>query len=138
MRFVGCLAILAAAIGLTGCGGGTNKKAVSGSVAWKSQPLETGMIRFLPADPGGQTETGAVITNGKFDIPRDQGLLPGKYKVAISSPDPKSGGGPPDAPPGERGGYPATERIAAKYNSKTELTAEVTVDGKNHFEFKVE
>ena len=64
--------------------------------------------------------------------------MPGKYKVAISSPDPRSGQGPPDAPPGERGGYPATERINAKYNSKTELTAEVTADGKNHFDFQVE
>lgn len=138
MRIVGCLAVFVAAAGLVGCGGGTNKKAVSGTVSWKSQPLETGMIRFLPADAGGRTEAGAVITDGKFDIPREQGLLPGKYKVAISSPDPKSGQGPPDAAPGDRGGYPAKERIAAKYNAKTELTAEVTADGKNHFEFQVE
>jgi hypothetical protein len=138
MRIVGCLAVFVAVVGLTGCGGETNKKAVSGTVAWKSQPLETGRIRFLPADAGVHTETGAVITDGKFDIPSEHGLLPGKYKVKISSPDPKSGGGPPDAPPGDRGGYPATERIAAKYNSKTELTAEVTADGKNHFEFKLD
>ncbi|HET6576657.1 MAG TPA: hypothetical protein VFG68_23870 [Fimbriiglobus sp.] len=138
MRVFGYLAVLVAAAGLAGCGGGTNKKAVSGTVTWKSQPLATGMIRFLPVEAGGQTETGAVITDGKFDIPKEQGLLPGKYKVAISSPDPKSGQGPADAAPGERGGYPATERIAAKYNSKTVLTADVTADGKNHFEFQVE
>jgi hypothetical protein len=138
MRVVGCLVVLAAAVGLTGCGGGTNKKAVSGTVTWKSKPLETGMIRFLPAEAGGQTETGAVITDGKFDIPKEHGLLPGKYKVSISSPDPKSGQGPPDAAPGDRGGYPAKERIAEKYNAQTTLTAEVTADGKNQFEFQVD
>ena len=51
MRVVGCLAVLVAAAGLTGCGGGTDKQAVSGTVSWKSQPLETGMIRFLPSGP---------------------------------------------------------------------------------------
>jgi hypothetical protein len=138
MRIVGCLTVLFAAAGLTGCGGGTDKQAVSGTVTWKSKPLETGTIRFLPLDAAATTETGAVITNGRFDIPREQGLLPGKYKVSISSPDPKSGQGPEDAPPGERGGYPATERIAEKYNKKSELTAEVTAGGKNEFEFNLD
>lgn len=137
MRVFTCAAVLLAAGGLAGCGDGTNKQAVSGTVTWKGQPLDTGMIRFLPLDPATGTETGTVVTAGKFAVPRDQGLAPGKYRVSVSSPDPKSGT-MPDAPPGERGGYPATERIAAKYNSKSELTAEVTAGGKNEFEFKLD
>jgi hypothetical protein len=137
MRVVQCLAVLLAAGALAGCGG-TDRRAVSGTVTWKSRPLESGMIRFQPADPGGQTEAGAVITAGRYAIRRDQGLVPGKYKVTISTPDPASGRGPPDAPPGERGGYPARERIPARYNAKTDLTAEVTAGGKNEFEFQLD
>ena len=138
MRVVGCLAVLVAAAGLAGCGGGTNKRAVSGTVAWKSQPLETGMIRFLPGrrrrpdrDRGGHHQR-------EVRHPQGAGAFAGQVQGGDQFPRPQERQGPPDAPPGERGGYPATERIAAKYNSKTELTAEVTADGKNHFEFQVD
>ncbi len=64
-------------------------------------------------------------------------MLPGKYKVMITSVDPNSQELDPDAPPGPAGPLPK-DRVASKYNDKTILTAEVTADGPNKFDFDVD
>jgi hypothetical protein len=138
MRRATGLAVAATVLALAGCGAGDGKRAVTGTVTWKGQPLATGMIRFLPQDRTVSTETVAVITQGSYAVPKDKGLLPGVYSVSVSSPDPKSGQGPPDAPPGERGGYPASERIPAKYNTQTTLTFEVKANDENKFDVAVD
>jgi hypothetical protein len=71
----------------TGCGSSDSlpREAVSGSVSLDRKPLETGMITFLPADASVPTQGGSPIVGGRYEIPRDQGLVPGKYKVVISS-----------------------------------------------------
>jgi hypothetical protein len=130
-------ALAAALLAGLGCGASDPRQAVSGAVTWKGQPLAAGMIRFLPAGGAG-TEQGAVITDGRYEIPKGQGLLPGTYAVKVFSPDPNSGQGPPDVPPGERGGYPAKERIPAKYNAQTTLTFEVKAGTPNTFDVSIE
>ena len=132
------LALLPLALAV-GCGKGSNKLAVSGTVTWKGQPLQTGMIGFVPADAGVTTEVTSVVTNGAFSIPQTDGLLPGRYKVWVSSPDPKTQAGPEDAAPGDRGGYPAKDRLPADYTTaaKTKLSAEVKAGQENRFEFTI-
>jgi hypothetical protein len=122
-----------------GCGKADDRLAVSGTVTWKGQLLKTGTVRFIPADAGLTTEATAVISNGAFSVPKEDGLRAGKYKVVVSSPDPQTQAGPPDAPPGERGGYPAKDRIPEDYSTagKTKLTAEVSAGKDNRFEFTV-
>jgi hypothetical protein len=134
-RRIWCAAALLGLV-LAGCGAGDRKLPVSGQVTWQGKPLETGMIRFLPQGADPKTESGAVITQGRYTIPRESGLEPGTYKVTVSSPDPKSGT-IPDAPPGERGGYPATERIPAEYNVNTKLTFEVKAGATNQFDIPI-
>jgi hypothetical protein len=138
MRYARLPLAFLAALFLAGCGGTTTKQPVTGTVTWKGQPLETGMIRFLPQAGTAGTEAVAVIEKGKYAVPREHGLDPGTYKVTVSSPDPRSGQGPPDAPPGERGGYPATERIPAKYNTQSQLTYEVKAGTGNTFDVTIE
>lgn len=130
-----------------GCGGGGEKpigrKAVSGTVSLDGAPLNRGAIDFRPDGSGAHVVGGgAVIKDGKFSIPANQGLVPGKYKVSISSPD--SEGSTPAAAKSAEDQMNAVasakikERVAAKYNTATELTEEVKSSGSNEFQFKVE
>jgi hypothetical protein len=118
---------------LAGCGGDIgNRVAVSGTVLVKGEPLDQGTIEFIP-HPGVKTQSGAMITNGRFTIPAEKGLEPGTYTIKISSVE---GGGPTDEPGGLPGKEPK-ERIPAKYNAKSKLTEEVK-KGDNKFEFKLD
>jgi hypothetical protein len=132
------LCIGAAIASLTGCagGGGAKRYAVSGEVKWRSQPLDKGGITFLPADPSLGASGGAMIKDGRYSIPAKDGLLPGRYKVMISSADP-SKAADPDALPGPSGPLPK-DRIEPKYNAETVLTAEVKAEGPNTFNFDVD
>jgi hypothetical protein len=131
--------VLALPLLAVGCGKGDDRLAVSGTITWKGQPLKTGTVRFIPVDAGVTTEATAVVSNGAFSVPKDDGLRPGKYKVVVSSPDPQTQAGPPDAAPGDRGGYPAKDRIPEDYSTagKTKLTADVSAGKDNKFEFAV-
>lgn len=119
-----------------GCGGGPKRYAVSGEVKWRGRPLDQGAITFLPDDPSLGSSGGAVIKDGRYDIPARNGLLAGRYKVMITSADP-SKVADPDALPGPSGPLPK-DRIKPKYNAQTELTAEVKAKGPNTFDYDVD
>ncbi|WP_063607909.1 hypothetical protein [Zavarzinella formosa] len=117
-----------------GCGnGGERRVAVSGKVIFKGQELNEGSIRFVPADQGGKSMGGASISSGAFAISADLGLLPGKYRVEISA---AGSGAKVDEFPGGGKVYP--ELIPKKYNANSVLIADVTADGPNVFEFKLD
>lgn len=130
---------------LSGCGGddgeGLPRKAVSGTVNLNGEPLATGSIQFHPTSTGGPGATpvsaGGAIEAGRYSVARKQGLVPGDYKVLILSHIPQ--GGANDEPPGPRPrtGKPP-ELIPAEYNTKTKLTAKITADGDNTFNFELE
>jgi len=128
------LALVAGLVGAVGCGGSAGREAVSGTVQFRSQPLDQGTIEFHPQDAeAGGTFEGAPITNGRYDLPAKKGLLPGKYKVVISSSDAKA---KEDPVPGESG-PPAKERIPAKYNTASAEVVEVKRGGPNVFDYDV-
>jgi hypothetical protein len=117
-----------------GCGPSDPREAVSGTVTLDGKPLDQGTIEFVPTAQG--VLSGGVISGGKFDVPADRGLPPGTYTVRIYSADPPSGATASPDPGG--GGYPmAKDRIPPKYNSESNVTAEVTAGGENHFTFEV-
>ncbi len=120
-----------------GCGGDPNgQQPVSGTVLFQGQPLDQGHLLFVPA-VSGTTEAGATIEQGAFDIPQANGLVPGSYQVKVFSYD-QSGAKVQNADiPGDPGNVQFKERIPTRYNTKTELTAEVK-SGRNHFDFKLE
>jgi len=93
---------------------------VSGTVKYKGEPIKAGAITFR-AENG--TSGGGQIVNGKYDIPADVGLPEGKYRVSISYPDPKVPAPKGDETPGVV--LPSNELIPEKYNTKSELTAEI-------------
>lgn len=123
---------------ITGCGSSTDGRvAVSGEVTLDGQPLDRGTIELHPKSPGG-TMTGGMIANGTFSIAAEQGPKPGSYEVRIFA----AGAGTtvdPNEPPGpESQAKPPAERIPARFNVNSELTAEVGPDGDAGMKFAVE
>jgi hypothetical protein len=136
-RVVLVLLVEAGALALVaGCGGASDelpRQAVSGTVNLYGRPLKSGIIQFLPAEPGATTAGGGSIADGKYAIAKAEGLVPGKYQVQITSPPPAEGQAkavmPGDPLP------PPKEPIPTKYNAQTTLTAQVSKEGPNTFVF---
>ncbi|MCC6418496.1 MAG: hypothetical protein IT429_09665 [Gemmataceae bacterium] len=119
---------------VAGCSSGANQ-AVSGTVTFKSKPLDQGTIQFLPKDPKKtKTQVTALIEKGAYNILAEKGLEPGEYKILISAGDPKAPKAEPA--PGESG-PPAKEMIPAKYNVNSAIYKEVTTAGPNKFDFTI-
>jgi hypothetical protein len=131
----GLLCVCLSLIGIFGCGDGKPRRyGVSGQINWKGKPLDQGAITFLGEDPALGTGA-AMIQDGRYRILAEQGLLPGRYKVMITSSDPKNRILDPNSPPGY---LPLPkDRIQPKYNAHTTLTAEVKSEGNNTFNFEV-
>jgi hypothetical protein len=91
---------------LSGCGAGT--ATVTGEVLVDGQPLQQGVISFVPADEQGEPASDN-IENGKYEIQ----MLAGKKLVQISAP----------VVVGRRDEYELTEEsLPDRYHAKTELT----------------
>ena len=69
-----------------GCGDPRGRQEVTGEVLLHGRPVEDGIIQFAPVD-GQATGDGAQIVGGKYRIPREKGLSPGKYKVSMYAGD---------------------------------------------------
>src|SRR5262249_3123188 len=87
--------------------------------------------------PPGQpvTKSGAMINDGKYLIPKAQGLVPGKYRVVISSGErkgPRLGAGDP----GPKSIF-SKERIPPDYNLTTKHRAERKGGGPNKFDYTI-
>ncbi len=112
LRFCGGAALLVVVV-LSGCSSESVKGTVEGTVTYNSQPLEQGLIRFVPVD-GKSQPASATIAGGKFtaDVPV------GDFRVEITSP--KVVGKTqmyPDAPAVDR----IEEAMPPKYNVQSEL-----------------
>jgi len=125
-------------VSLAGCGKRSDRLAVSGEVTLDGAPLDQGSIRLTSTGTGKLFASGAMIHDGKFQIPQEKGLPPGTFHVEISAPDTaaplvvqKSAPGEPALPP------TAPERIPPEFNSNSKQTVEVTADGDNHFKFDI-
>ena len=112
------------------------RHAISGTVNVDGAPLETGHIRFHPVE-GQATSGGAVVAAGKYAVPREGGLVAGKYRVSINAPEPGSGGqAAPAGPPGDPV-PPPKERIPPEWNTASNHFIEVKPPGPFIFPFEV-
>ena len=122
---------------LLGCGPRSDRLEISGNVTLDGVPLDSGSIRFDSLKSQKLVVSGALIQNGEYLVPQEKGLLPGKYRVEVTSPD-------LDAPPvmvrdtpGGHGIPAAPNRIPPEYNVNSQQTVEVTADGENRFVFDI-
>jgi hypothetical protein len=113
----------------TGCGSAGVE--VSGKVTLDGVALDEATITFLPT-AGAQREAGwTMVQGGKYAIPAANQLGTGQFRVEIRAL--RSGGG-------DKGSQndptliAAKEIVPSKYNSKSELVAEIK-QGKNAVDF---
>ena len=129
------------AVGCTGNQGSSPTAAVSGRVLLDGQPLQSGVIRFVPAGATEGRKTVVQLKDGEFSLPRSQGPVIGKHRVEIESRD--------------NGGYELDDefaieqlrkrrvrrlqvaKIPSRYNSQSRLAVEVSAQGQNAYVFKL-
>ncbi len=122
---VAWLLILAAAVSLPGCGGGGDLPKlgrVKGVVTLDGKPLAEAQVQFLPQS--GRPSTAETATDGSYRLQYTadhDGALVGSHTVKIQT----AIDGRDD---------PRSERLPARYHSKTELKADVK-SGSNEFNF---
>lgn len=97
---------------VTGCWGGGLGAEVSGKVTLDGEPIGPGVVIFAPVAGDENPATGAIQTDGSYFLKtsREEGLRPGKYKVAVQINEI-----PTDLAPGQRDMRPAKSRIPIKY-----------------------
>ncbi len=130
---------------LAGCSDSApGRFAISGKVTLNNLPLKTGIVMFEPLD-GQDTGAVAMLSEGQYAIPRENGLKVGKYRVRVTAGDGKTPVNPtnPDEPPGPGGG-PAgganiisKELVPASWNTQSKQEVAVKPDGPNAFDFDI-
>ncbi|WP_437203256.1 carboxypeptidase-like regulatory domain-containing protein [Planctomicrobium sp. SH664] len=112
---------------LLGCGGSADDRGVVvGTILMNGQPLPNAVVLFNSGQ--GRPSQGITDAQGKYELKyssQQKGAVPGHYSVMIS---------PLELSDDAAKTAKNTVRIPAKYNSKTELTADVK-PGKNAIDF---
>lgn len=128
-RCMTTLLTLLAAMTILGCGpSGLDVLPVSGKVTFDGEPIVEGRIQFRLVD-GDQRAFSGQITNGQYELE----TLPGKMTVEVTA-SRMVPGKFDESNPGEK--VPVGEMyIPARYNSETELTAEVPASGIKQLDF---
>lgn len=141
-RKISALAMMAAIVFVTGCGG--EYRSVYGKVTVDGKPLETGRIRFHPVE--GRPSSGKIGNDGSYTLttlnPGD-GAKPGEYAVTIEALDVQTSGERPKSLEEEMAGVGASNRtqikplISLKYANRNAsgLTATVEDSGQNEVNF---
>src|SRR5262249_26078156 len=126
-----CLALLLF-IAISGCNRGSGAS-VSGTVTLGGNPLDEATITFVPTAGGQRQAAWGPVTGGKYAIDSASGLGTGQFRVEISAVRTSSD----KANPNEPTLMTAKDIVPAKYNSMSELTAEIT-PGKNIANFELQ
>lgn len=75
------------AVSAAGCGGGDGlaRVAISGSVTVGGEPVPNGVVRFKPAEGTEGPMANTMITDGRYDIPAEQGPVAGNYTAQVQA-----------------------------------------------------
>lgn len=116
----------ALSLSLAGCGSadtGPDRAIVTGKVTFEGKPVSQGQIWFLPAAGREAPQAGATITDGSYRVENKGGVPIGSCQVKITAERPEANvkivadGGPEE--------IPTRQYLPARYNEKTELTADI-------------
>ncbi len=133
-----CSIALAAIAGCSDGGDKYDRLPFSGTVTLDGQPLASGYVIFVPKS-GQPTQSTAMISGGKFEVPKNAGTVAGKYTVAIFAGAGASTGsaepGTPEAEAEMAAQKNKGERVPRKYNIDSILTVEIEPGKDNVFPF---
>jgi hypothetical protein len=122
---------------LTGCGGksysGDQRFPLSGAATLDGQPIDLGSLSLIPAGDDGRA-SGGVITDGKYNVPEENGPTAGKYRVELHWLK-RTGKQLRDAESGEMYDQ-RVEALPKKYFENSALTVEVPAP-ENTFNFEL-
>jgi hypothetical protein len=137
VSFFGTLAVsLALGCLSSGCGsGGPALHGVSGKVSLDGKPITQGSITFVPSAGTKGPSGGSSIENGKYQVPRDKGLVSGTYRVEIRS-QRSTGKKTPAQSPSPPGTMmdEMKEAVPVEFNSASTLEVEIPAP-KNQLDF---
>jgi len=128
---VAAMLAIASLVGAVGCSGPA-RRAITGSVSLEGQPLDEAVIMFVPLDAFGR-KTGATIAGGVYEVPRDVGLIPGRYRVEIADDSPFDKAHQPRQTPSQPQSRRPLPIVYASVNSP--LSIEVATHGETVFDF---
>ncbi len=126
---------MAFVLGGCGPGDGLDRQAISGIVNLDGRPLNDGTILLEPETNRSGTAVGATIRRGVFVVPKDQGPVPGSYRVRIYASAGRQE--PPARGQTEHSRRPMAELLPDVYNTQSELRADVNARGGNRFRFEL-
>src|SRR5688572_30232243 len=124
-------------IGVCGCGpAGPQRAEVRGTVKFNGEPIEEGVIRFLPVEGTTGPDAGVAIKNGSYHLPRDTGPLVGKARVELRAF--KASGKKVQDPTKPAGTftYARVQIFPPEYSDKSTLIKEIKA-GENEIDFDV-
>lgn len=111
---------------VAGCGSGSDRIEVFGTVTYQGQPVEEGTILLEPLERGGR-QANAAIEQGRYRIDGPYGPNRGRYRVIIEAL--RVTANPVELGPLHRG-EPAAEEleqfIPAEYNTQSKLVVDFT------------
>ena len=119
---------------IVGCGRSDHRAAVDGTVTLDGQPID-GAINFVPIDGASVSGAGGEIKAGRYSLSAAQGPIVGTHRVTIRSM--RKAATMQHDPPGVMRPEKWEDVVPARYNSQSELKAEIK-SGKNdvHFTLK--
>jgi len=133
---------------LAGCGGANpqGRVPVSGEVTLDGAPVSEALLIFSPAEnsPASMSSAGqenvkgvAVVTQGTFTLSQNEGPRPGRYDILIQDQPPEFEAFAADVAQGSVPRRPQFT-IPKTYGQPGRLTATVTEEGPNSFQFSLE
>lgn len=136
------MALTIVSVLLSGCGAEVDQRGqrvgVSGQVMIDGQPLTKGRIVFVSDDGAGAVKATALIENGTYAIDKKQGPLASNARVEIHS-ELLELGELEVARGGDRFMKIDIRPIVIphRYNTRSELTAQISKTGENAFNFEL-
>jgi hypothetical protein len=136
--FVLSLAVVLAPIGCSRSKDDLPREPVAGTVTMDGKPLPEAAIQFTPTGETKATGAVAKVEDGKFSIPREEGLVPGTYMVSISHAEQQEIKSKKATGSLSKSTKLGPEKIPARYNTQSKLTAEIKKGGVSDLSFPLE
>ncbi|QDV50672.1 hypothetical protein [Gimesia fumaroli] len=115
---------------------------VSGLVYYDGDPIASARILFISETSEGKVKSAGIVREGIYQIPEKGGPVAGKARVEIYPTYPEMEEIAQLQAEAKKTGKPFVDpssvKIPAAYNKNSKLTAKITKDGKNTFEFKID